>query len=929
MTQAIFRRANAFGGRPLVRRQLLTALIGLALSSWGSMAAADAATSGPSADASAATLDAIDASFDRSLLSGAGQNTTDLTRFERGNFIPAGSYSVDLYMNEVPVGRTDVRFAASSADASASPCVTTALLDTLHLHPDNLSAAVTAELTNPGACVDIASVIPGASMVFNMADLRLDVSVPQAYLGQMARGYVDPRYWDAGVTAGLLNYNFNGYRTRSSGASQTSSYLGLNAGLNLGQWRLRSNSSLTWQSGVASAPSTHRWQNIATYAQRDITSLKAQLTVGDSWTSGEVFDSFGLRGVQMATDDRMQPQSLRGYAPTVRGVADSNAKVVVYQNGMLIYQTTVSPGPFVIDDLYATGYGGDLEISVTEANGRVHTFSVPYASVPQSLRPGVTRFSAAVGQLRDQSIESKPEVAQVTLQHGFTNALTGYAGAAGSQGYGALLLGSALNTTYGAFAVDVSTARTRIPGVETFSGQSVRLSYSKIMAQTGTSLTVAAYRYSTSGYFSLGDAARARDFARRGLPVFSTGITPPILINGVPVSGLLTPAQQAALAGIDLRQLLVPVGVDRQRNNFSINLSQQLGQRGGSLYLSGSARNYWSRNGTDTQFQVGYNNSAGRVNYNVSAGRERDLFGRSENRYMVNVTVPLGDRSHSPVLTGGLSRSTDGGNQEQATLSGTSGADDQYNYGATATHESGRGTSSANTTGSVNAGYRGTRAQFNAGFGAGSGYSQTSLSVTGGIVAHPGGVTFGQSMGDTVGIVDARDAAGALIGNAAGVRVDRHGYALVPYLTPYMLNTVSIDPAGLSLDVQLDNTSAQIAPRAGSVVMVKFNSESGRFVLIQAHLADGKTLPFGAEVVDENGQSVGIVGQAGRVMVRLPNESGRLRVQWEDQDVTRTCSLPYSVKPRDKGRQKVGVIEQIEATCEMPKATAQVARSGT
>ncbi len=742
------RRASAViaaASTPSTRRHLLSALIALALCSWGghALAAADAG-----ADASSGEV--ADSTFDRSMLSGAGQNTTDLSRFERGNFVLPGSYSVDIFVNDMPVGRSDVRFATSSAEVSATPCVTRALLDKLGLHPADLSDQVIAGLTGEAACVEIDSVIPGASITFDVADLRLEVSVPQAYMGLRARGYVDPKYWDSGVNAGLLNYNFNSYHTRSGGVSQTSSYLGLNAGLNLGRWHLRHNSSLNWQSATAGARSTHRWQGISTYAQRDLPEMRAQLIVGDSFTSGEVFDSFGLRGVQLATDDRMLPQSLRGYAPAVRGVADSNAKVTVRQNGMVIYQTTVAPGPFTIDDLYATGYGGDFEVSVSEANGRVHQFSVPYASVPQLLRPGITRFSAAAGQLRGESIQHKPEVVQATVQHGFTNMLTGYTGAVSSQGYGALLLGSALNTSYGAFAMDVTSARTRIPGMNTLSGQSVRLSYSKIMAQTGTSLTVAAYRYSTSGFLALADAARARDYARRGLPVFSSGATQPIEINGVPVSGLLTPAQQAALAGVDLDDLFVPAGVDRQRNNFTLTLSQQLGTGGGSLYVNGSARDYWNRSGTDTQFQVGYNNSIGRVNYSISASRERDLFGRSDNRYMANVTIPLGNGAHTPLFTGGLSRDSHGGTQEQATLSGTAGVDNRISYGATAAHDSGQDTGSVGSTGSINGGYRGAHVQLNAGFGVGSGYSQSSLNVAGGIVAHPGGITFGQPLGDTV-----------------------------------------------------------------------------------------------------------------------------------------------------------------------------------
>src|SRR3546814_21154352 len=112
-------------------------------------------------------------------------------------------------------------------------------------------------------------------------------------------------------------------------------------------------------------------------------------------------------------------------------MADSNSQVIVSQNGSVIYQTTVGPAPFTIDDLYATGYGGDFEVSVTEANGRVHTFSVPYASVPQLLRPGVIRFSVAAGQLRDESIEHKPNAVQDTMTRGFTNMLTGSPGVTG------------------------------------------------------------------------------------------------------------------------------------------------------------------------------------------------------------------------------------------------------------------------------------------------------------------------------------------------------------------------------------------------------------------------------------------------------------------------------------------------------------------
>lgn len=913
------------------RRRLLAGVIALALCGVGSTAWADAAANGgPAAIGANAAPDAsLDASFDRSMLSGAGQNTTDLSRFERGNFIAAGGYSLDLYLNNSFVGRANVRFAAPSPNASAVPCVTAELLDRYGLHPQ-LSDANAAALKAPGACVDFGQLIPGASLSVDMADLKLDANVPQASLGLAARGYVDPKYWDSGVTAGFLNYRLNSYRTRSAGQAQTSAYLGLNAGVNLGRWHLRHDSALTWQSAAGSTRASRHWQNIDTYVQRDLPAWRAQLTLGDSFTSGDVFNSIGLRGVQVTTDDRMLPQSMRGYAPTVRGVAATNAKVTVRQNGMVIYQTTVPPGPFVIDDLFATGYGGDFVVEVAEANGQVHTFTVPFAAVPQLLRPGLNRFSVAAGQLRDTSLAHRPNVAQATWQHGFTNLLTGYAGASVANGYGQALIGAALNTRVGAIALDVADSRTRIPGMSTLSGQSVRVSFSKTLAETGTSLSVAAYRYSTSGFLALDDAMRARDFASRGMPVFSTGVTAPLTINGVPVSNLLTPAQQAALAGVDPLTLLAPVGVDRMRNDFSLTLSQRLGERGGSLYLSGSTHDYWNRGGSDTQYQLGYNNSWGRLAYGVSASRERDLFGRTENRFMLNLTLPLGVGAHAPTLTGNYSHDDTGGNQTQATLSGVAGADSQYTYGATLAHGSGS-FGAAGTTANLNGSYRGSQVELNAGLGSGSGYSQASFGASGGIVAYPGGVSFGQSLGDTIAIVQAPGAVGARVGGTVGVKINRAGYALVPFLQPYIQNTIDIDPTGVPLDVQLDSTSAQVAPRAGAIVLVKFKTETGRFVLIQTHLENGQLLPFGADVQDAKGQSIGVVGQAGQIMARLPSDTGTLDVQWQDDDgANRSCSLAYSVPAKDK---RVAVEERftrIDATCEAPTLKKQsLAESGT
>lgn len=904
------------GGRPRARAQqrhylrpvLLCAAVAAALG-FSPVHAADAAASGASGTADAAATTMLDASFDRSLLSGAGSNTTDLSRFEHGNVVLPGVYNVDIFLNRNWVGRRDVRFAAPTAQANAEPCLDSALFAKLGLHSSRL-ADMQSELADPKACVGIAGLIPAASMNFDMGTLRLDVSVPQAFMGQAARGYVDPQYWDEGVPAGLLNYSFNTYRSSSSGQAQTNSYLGLDTGLNLGPWHLRQDSTLTWQSASGRMRSRSHWQNVRSYVQRDLPRWRAQLTLGDSYTDGQVFDSYGIRGVQLATDDRMLPDSLRGYAPVVRGVAQTNALVTVRQNGVQIYQTTVAPGPFAINDLYPTGYGGNLDVTVTEADGRVRSFSVPYASVAQLLRPGTIRFGVVAGQLRLTSVLHQPNVAQATVQRGFSNLLTGYAGAEGSRGYVAALVGAAINTRYGALALDVTQSRASIPGEPLQSGQSVRLSYSKLLAQTDTSLSVAAYRYSTSGYLSLTDAAIARDYIQRGLDAFAYIAPTPQTIDGVPVTSLLTPAQRAALAGSAISDAaLNGTRLQRQRNRFDITLSQRLGQSGGTMYFNGSASDYWNRRGTDIQYQLGYNNAFRSVNYGISAARTRDAFGRYDTQYFLNVSLPLGSSERAPTMMFNLDHDDASGNTQQVLLNGTLGEDNQFNYGATGSHGG-----SAGTSGSIQGGYRSPYGLANASFGQGHGYSQASLGISGAIVAHPGGVTFGQPMGDTAGIVFVPGAVGARLQNAVGARVDRAGYALIPYLSPYALNTIQIDPKGLPLDVQLDATSAQVAPHVGALVMLKFKTHNGRALIVRTRLRNGAPLPFGAEVFDEKGRSLGMVGQGGQALVRGVNDSGRLTARWQDDNgVEHACSFPYRSTARGKG--KIAAYEELNAAC--------------
>ncbi|WP_233638687.1 fimbria/pilus outer membrane usher protein, partial [Citrobacter cronae] len=74
------------------------------------------------------------------------------------------------------------------------------------------------------------------------------------------------------------------------------------------------------------------------------------LRAGDMYTSSDIFDSVRFRGVRLYRDMQMLPNSKQSFTPVVQGIAQSNALVTVEQNGFVVYQKEVPPGPFSIAD---------------------------------------------------------------------------------------------------------------------------------------------------------------------------------------------------------------------------------------------------------------------------------------------------------------------------------------------------------------------------------------------------------------------------------------------------------------------------------------------------------------------------------------------------------------------------------------------------
>lgn len=810
---------------------------------------------------SAPTYVAQNMEFDSSFLNVSDVASVDLSRFANGSAALPGNYRTAIYVNEIFIGNRDIEF-KSQTDKSVYPCLTQDIIKNINFDYDKLPEDFFIEEKKDTVCFDLVSKLDNSQVSYDSNEQRLAIIVPQVYMQNVARGSISPALWDKGISAVLLGYNANAYSSKSQGTSYNSVFAGIHAGLNVGGWYLRHNGSYSW---MERGP--RKYSTINTYLQRDIHPILGRFLIGHSNTQGVVFDTLPFSGIQLASDERMLPGSQRGYAPQIRGIARTSAKVTVRQGGQLIYETTVTPGEFLINDLYPTGYGGELEVSVREADGSVQSFRVPYASVAQLLRPGNSHYSATIGKLRSDNLLGKPELYQTTYQYGLTNAVTGYAGFQASRHYCALQLGAAFGTRLGALAFDVTQANTRLASdkksadlgepIGSLRGQSYRISYSKAISETNSNLSLAAYRFSTGGYMDLMTAMQARDAISRGYSWNS---------------------------------------IWRAKNRFTVTAGQGLPRGWGQFYASGSLQNYWNKDGSEKQLQVGYSNRYHNLTYGLSVNRSYSSFGGTQNNYLLSFSLPLGQNSRpgTPQLRADLSHDSNGRFGQQATVSGSVWDSHPLSYGITAMNTNqGRGTS-----GSINGQYLGSRANLGGTYSTGRGYHSASIGLSGTIIGHSGGITITPYSSDTFALVEAKGAQGATISSFPGIRVDSRGYAVVPYLNAYQYNEISLDPKGSAFDVELDNTTQKVAPYSGAVVKVKYNTKRGTPILIGAIFA-GQPVPFGADVIDHKGNHVGTVGQGGQIYARVATPRNTLLIKW-GEDKNMQCSVRYILMPMKK-----------------------------
>lgn len=773
--------------------------------------------------------DAVEFSVDA--LDSSDRKNIDLSRFAEENYVAPAAYLLDIKINGATFTSKKITYVVSPDDKKRTlACLSPDIVNALALKENALKMV---KKINEN-CYDITT-IPSAK-ISNHEGI-LDITVPQAWMKYSDPDWVPPERWDTGIPGLLLDYSVSGQTTRqiehkNSGSSTNFSAYG-QAGANLGAWRLRGE----YQASYSATDHQHSFDWNQIYAYRPLPMQAAKLTLGEIYLNSQVFDTVRFTGVNLASDERMLPPDLQGYAPQIRGIAKSNAKVTVSQSGRTIYETTVPAGPFNIEDL-SSAVRGSLDVRVEEQDGTVSTFQVNTANIPYLTRPGYIRYNTSVGKPSqyNHALEG-PVFYTGDFSWGLSNAWSLYGGVLLSgREYNAWSAGIGRDLDIlGALSADVTQSITRMPHENAEQGMSFKLSYAKTFDEYHSTITFAGYRFSQKKF-----RTQAQYLDDRYQDYDNTGHE---------------------------KEMYTITG---NKTFWADNADWAT-----TLFLTYTHQNYWDKTGQDR-----YGLALGRsfsiagisgITANLSAYRST-YQGRRDDSLSVSFSIPIGDsrwagydlqvQGRQNTQMASYSDNHDNNNiwrvRAGANQDGKTAIDGYYQHRAAIAQID------------TNMSYQQDR------------YVSLSGTARGGMTATRYGAALhnGSATMDTARImVDTGQVAGVSLNNHL-VTTNRFGVGVVPDVVSYNGFDTRIDVDALSQDVEVTHAIATNTFTEGAIGYQRFAVAEGEKLMAQLRLQNGSYPPFGSEVLNPDGVSVAMVMDGGLAYLAGVKPGEKLATVW-------------------------------------------------
>lgn len=809
-------------------------------------------------------------SFNTDILSAEDRKNIDLSRFSQQGYVMPGEYQLQVMVNGQGISATPfmVQFYELSAmDKNSentgnnpdSPVLPKACLTSELVNKMGLTKASKNKVSwwHDGQCANFIS-LPGVDIRSDISKGNLNINIPQAWLEYSDATWLPPSRWDNGITGLLLDYNLNSSFTKPSQGQefQTLSYNGT-SGANFDAWRLRADYQGYLNHTTGSRQGTQNqfdWSRF--YLYRALPQLQANLTLGENYINSDIFSTWRYTGASLESDERMIPPKLRGYAPQVSGIADTNARVVISQQGRILYDSTVPAGPFSIQDLDSS-VRGTLDVKVIEQNGQTKSFQVTTAYVPFLTRPGQIRYKLVSGRSLglDNHDNEGPVFAGAEASWGISNNKSLYGGTTIAGNYNALALGGGHDLNQlGTVSADVTQSRAEFDGVsgaakKLMQGKSWRLSYSKRFDTQNADINFSGYRFSEQNYLTMQqylDARYRNNWAEREKELYT------VTLNK---------------------------NIEDYQTSISLQYSYQ-------TYWNQISENYYTLSMNRYFEAFGFRNIAA----GITASRSQ-YHGRDSDSFFLRLSVPWG--------TGNARY---GGNLNDGRLVQTVGYSDNLNNGLDSysinTGIKTGGNSGQEDGGQFNGYYSHASPLANLSMNASTvqnSYSSLGMNLSGGTTLTSKGAAFhaGGMNGGTRLLVDT-DGVSSVPVNGGKVNTNFWGIGVVTDMSSYYRNITSVDLNRLPDDMEATHSVVESALTEGAIGYRKFEVLKGARLFAVLTMVNGNNPPFGAVVTSAKGRELGMVSEGGLVWLSGVSPGERLNVNWANK-VQCAVNIPAAI----------------------------------
>ncbi|MEO3990395.1 outer membrane usher protein [Pseudocitrobacter cyperus] len=765
----------------------------------------------------------------------------DINRFSRKGYVLPGQYSLQVVVNKSPLADEQQITYLSDDDnpGDTYACLSPELVAKLGLKPEIVK---TLQWVKEGACLKPGQ-LDAVEISADLTHSQLNIIIPQAYLEYTDQNWDPPARWDEGIPGLLFDYNLNGqwrHSEQSDGSDDHDISGNGTVGVNVGPWRLRADWQGNYQrdKGDDYKTSRHQWDWSRYYAFRALPQIHSQLTLGEDSLSSDIFDSFNFIGASLRSDDQMLPPNLRGYAPDVSGVAKTNAKVTISQQGRVLYEAQVPAGPFRIQDINES-VSGDLHVRIEEQNGQVQEYNVSTASIPFLTRPGQVRYRMATGRPQNWDHHMRADAfASGEASWGISNGWSLYGGAIGENDYQALALGIGRDmAALGALALDVTHSSTHLPdnsayGDGTIQGNSFRLSYAKDFDEMNSRLMFAGYRFSEENFMTMGEYLDSLEYENER------------------------------------------TGHDKEMYTVSYNQSFQ--DIGVTVYLNYTRHTYWDR-GTEDNYNLmisHYFDIGDFKNLSVTfTGYRNEYDDETDDGVYLSLSIPWGN--DSTVSYNGAYGSSMHSNQ----VSYYSRLNDANNYQLSV----GNNEHDASVSGYYS--HKGTWADVDVSANyENNQYTSAGMTLRGGatLTAQGGALHRVVTPGGTRLLVDAEGVSDVPVsGYGAQVKTNAFGKAVISDVNSYYRSQARIDLNNMPENAEATQSVVQATLTEGAIGYRHFSVISGEKAMAVIRMRNGDFPPFGAEVKNARLQTVGLVDDDGNVYLAGVNPGERMQVSWD------------------------------------------------